>query len=77
VLESHALMVVVNLLGFPAAAVPVGTTEVDGTPPNGAPRGLPLGVQVITGRYREDLALDAAEVIEAQHGLDTPIDPVW
>ncbi len=72
VLESHALMVVVNLLGFPAAAVPVGTAEADG-----APNGLPLGVQVITGRYREDLALDAAEVIEAQHGLETPIDPVW
>jgi len=34
-------------------------------------------VQVIAGRYREDLALDAAEVIEAQHGLETPIDPVW
>jgi amidase len=77
VLESHALMVVVNLLGLPAAAVPVGTTDADGAPPNGAPRGLPLGVQVITGRYREDLALDAAEVIEAQHGLETPIDPVW
>ncbi len=43
----------------------------------GAPNGLPLGVQVIAGRYREGLALDAAEVIEAQHGLPTPIDPVW
>jgi amidase len=42
-----------------------------------APRGLPLGVQVIAGRYRENLALDAAEVIEARHGLMTPIDPVW
>jgi amidase len=72
VLASQALMVTVNLLGFPAAAVPVGTTPVDG-----APKGLPVGVQVIAGRYREDLALDAAEVIEAQHGLETPIDPVW
>jgi len=72
VLDSQALMVTVNLLGFPAAAVPIGTTQAEG-----APNGLPLGVQVIAGRYREDLALDAAEVIEAQHGLDTPIDPVW
>ena len=47
------------------------------TPADGAPKGLPVGVQVIAGRYREDLALDAAEVIEAQHGLETPIDPVW
>lgn len=72
VLKSQALMVTVNLLGFPAVAVPVGTTQVDG-----APKGLPLGVQVIAGRYHENLALDAAEVIEAQHGLTTPIDPTW
>ena len=72
VLKSQALMVTVNLLGFPAAAVPVGKVAAEG-----APNGLPLGVQVIAGRYREGLALDAAEVIEAQHGLPTPIDPVW
>ncbi len=72
VLSAQALMVTVNLLGLPSVAVPVGTTPADG-----APKGLPLGVQVIAGRYREGLALDAAEVIEAQHGLDTPIDPVW
>ena len=72
VLECQALMVTVNVLGFPAVAVPVGTAAVEG-----APKGLPVGVQVIAGRYREDLALDAAEVIEAQHGLATPIDPVW
>ena len=35
-----------------------------------------LGVQVIGSRYREDLCLDAAEVIEARHGLPTPIDPL-
>jgi amidase len=44
--------------------------------PTGVWGGLPLGVQVIGGRYREDLCLDAAEVIEAQRGLPTPIDPV-
>ncbi len=53
-----------NLLGLPATAVPVGRT---GT--------IPLGVQVIGSRYREDLTLDAAEVIEARHGLPTPIEP--
>jgi amidase len=72
VLQSQALMVTVNLLGFPAAAVPVGSVTAEG-----APNGLPLGVQVIAGRYRENLALDAAEIIEAQHGLRTPIDPTW
>ena len=64
VLRAQRLLVAVNLLGFPAVAVPCGLTD-----------GVPLGVQVIGGRYREDLCLDAAEVIEARHGLPTPIDP--
>jgi amidase len=64
VLRAQRLLVAVNLLGFPAVAVPCGLTD-----------GVPLGVQVIGGRYREDVCLDAAEVIEARHGLPTPIDP--
>jgi amidase len=44
--------------------------------PVGHAAGIPLGGQVIGSRYREDLCLDAAEVIEARHGLPTPIDPV-
>jgi len=71
-LERHAestraqrLLVAVNLLGFPAAAVPTGVAG-----------GLPMGVQVIGARYREDLCLDAAEVIEAQQPMRTPIDPI-
>ncbi|HKU94297.1 MAG TPA: amidase [Vineibacter sp.] len=72
VLDAQALMTVVNMLGLPSAAVPVGTTAVPD-----APRGLPLGVQIIAQRFREDLALDAAEIVEALHGVATPIDPVW
>ncbi|HEX3176549.1 MAG TPA: amidase [Methylomirabilota bacterium] len=64
VIRSQRLLVAVNLLGLPAASVPCGLLD-----------GVPLGVQVIGGRYREDLCLDAAEVIEARHGLPTPIDP--
>ncbi|HZT19392.1 MAG TPA: amidase [Dongiaceae bacterium] len=71
VMRSQALMVAVNLLGLPAVAVPTGMTAAAD-----APLGLPLGVQVIAGRFREDLALDAAEVVEARLGLATPIDPV-
>jgi amidase len=65
VLRAQRLLVSVNLLGLPAVSVPTGLWG-----------GLPLGVQVIGERYREDLCLDAAEVIEAQRGLSTPIDPV-
>ncbi len=64
VMRVQRLLVAVNLLGLPAASVPAGLWG-----------GLPLGVQVIGARYREDLCLDAAEVIEAQRGLSTPIDP--
>ncbi|MEE8508718.1 MAG: amidase family protein, partial [Myxococcota bacterium] len=60
-----ALVTTVNLLGLPAAAVPVGVVD-----------GLPQGVQIIGDRYREDLCLDAAEAIETRLGAVTPIDPV-
>jgi amidase len=53
-----------NLLGLPVACVPTGLAN-----------GLPLGVQIIGNRFREDLCLDAAEAIEARLGLITPIDP--
>ena len=62
--RAQRLLVTVNLLGLPAVAVPTGLTN-----------GLPLGVQVIATRYREDLCLNAAEIIEAQCGSLTPIDP--
>jgi len=56
--------VTVNLLGFPAAAVPVGVANC-----------LPQGIQVMSSMFREDLCLDAAEVIEEALGVLTPIDP--
>jgi amidase len=46
--------IAVNLLGLPSVLTPTG--EVDG---------LPSGVQVVAPRYREDVCLAAAEVIEA------------
>jgi amidase len=67
-LRAQRLLTAVNLLGLPSAAVPVGQLGDKA----GA---VPLGVQVIGSRYREDLCLDAAEAIEAQCGLPTPIDP--
>ncbi|RUW76595.1 amidase [Mesorhizobium sp. M2A.F.Ca.ET.067.02.1.1] len=56
----------VPTLGLPALSVPLGSQE-----------GLPLGVQIIAGQYREDLCLDAGEIIEAYEGLRSPIDPVF
>jgi amidase len=48
----------INVLGLPGAVVPVALHQ-----------GKPVGVQLITGRYREDLALDAAAAIEKRAGM--------
>ena len=48
----------INVLGLPAAVVPVSLHE-----------GKPIGVQLIAGRYREDLALDASLAIEKRAGV--------
>ena len=37
---------------------------------------IPVGVQVVSGRYREDLCLLAGEAIEAGGTPSTPVDPV-
>jgi amidase len=58
------MVVPVNLLGLPAAAVPTGVGE-----------GLPRVVQVIGPRFREDLCLRAAAAIEEACGILGPIDP--
>ena len=55
-----------NLLGLPSACVPAGRD---------ATTGLPVGVLLTGARFREDLCLDAAEIIEQQLGLATPIEP--
>jgi len=36
----------------------------------------PVGVQIVAGRYREDLCLRAGEAIEVQGTPPSPIDPV-
>ena len=64
ILFGMRLVTAVNLLGLPAAVVPVGIAG-----------GLPLAVQIIGARYREDLCLRAAEAIEDRLGVITPIDP--
>lgn len=48
----------INVLGVPSAVVPVSLHE-----------NRPIGVQLIAGRYREDLALDAAMAVEKRAGM--------
>ena len=54
-----------NLLGTPAAVVPAGMAD-----------GLPVGVQVMGGKYTELRCMAVAEAIEQRLGQLTPIDPI-
>lgn len=66
ILESLRVSLIAPLLGLAGLAVPVGS--------HGR---LRTGVQIVPGRFREDLALDAGEVIEAAEGVVEAADPAW
>ena len=63
-LTSHHPMLAISMLGLPGLAVPTGHID-----------GVPVGIQLVAGRFREDICLAAAEVIEARYPPPTPIDP--
>jgi amidase len=54
-----------NVLGIPSVALPMGVAD-----------GLPTGVQIYADRWREDLCLEVAELLESKVGRIAPIDPV-
>ena len=60
-LDEQSMLYSVNVLGFPAAAVPTGLAD-----------GVPIGVQIIGQRFREDRCLDAAQAIETMAGILAP-----
>jgi amidase len=64
VLRAQEAQFAVPVLGLPAVSVPTGLAGR-----------LPMGVQLIGRRFREDLVLDAAEVIESRCPPMTPADP--
>ena len=57
-LDEQSMLYAVNLLGLPSAAVPTGLHD-----------GVPIGVQIVGPRFREDLCLDAAQAIENAVGV--------
>lgn len=63
--RSHVWLFATAFLGLPSVSVPTGVVD-----------GIPMGVQIIGRRFREDMVLDAAEVLERAGGLRLPIDPV-
>ena len=64
VMHSNPQQIAIPLLGLPSLQIPVGHAG-----------NLRLGVQLVAARFREDLVLDAGEVIEAAEGPIAPIDP--
>jgi amidase len=61
--HSLAPSIAVNLLGLPSALAPTGLDD----------EGMPSGVQLVGSRYREDVCLDAAQMVENAVG---PLAPV-
>jgi amidase len=64
VINAQWPMMSLAALGFPALSVPVAN-----------PDGLPISVQVIGRKFREDTLFDAGEIIEAHSGVITPVEP--
>jgi amidase len=65
VLEQIRPVLPANLLGLPAAIVPVGMAD-----------GTPVGAQLTGRRFADLTCLNAAEVLEQAFGIITPIDPI-
>lgn len=59
-------MMSLALLGFPGLSVPVTN--------NG---GLPIGVQLVGQKFREDVLLEVGSVIEARNDVMTPVTPAF
>jgi amidase len=64
VLAAQSPLMAISVLGLPGLAVP--------TPPQ---NGIPAGVQIVAGRFREDLCFRVGAIIEAHLGRATPRDP--
>jgi amidase len=63
--RAQLAQIAIPLLGLPALTVSTGLVGR-----------VPVGVQVVSGRYREDLCLLAGEAIEAGGTPSAPVDPV-
>ncbi len=63
-LDAQHPLLAVSTLGLPSVAAPTGLAE-----------GVPMGVQLVAGRFEEERCLAAAEVVEARSPLKTPIEP--
>ena len=61
-IAAHEPMLAVSMLGFPSLAIPTGKVG-----------SLPIGVQVVSGRFKEELCLRVGGMIESFAPPMTPI----
>jgi amidase len=61
-ISAQAPLLATAMLGLPGLSVPTGLIE-----------GVPMGVQLVATKFREDLCLRAGEMIEEAFGSLTPI----
>jgi len=64
VMATNPQQIAIPLLGLPSLQIPVGQAGR-----------LRPGIQLVAARFREDLVLEAGEVIEAAEGPYGPVDP--
>jgi amidase len=64
ILQAQSALLSVAVLGLPGLSMPMGIRQ-----------GRPTGVQLVADRFREGLCLAAAEVIEADVGAVSVVDP--
>ncbi|MEM7056997.1 MAG: amidase family protein [Pseudomonadota bacterium] len=62
--EAQLLQIGIPFMGLPGLTVATGLAGK-----------APVGVQVISGRYREDVMIEAGRIIEAAGDIPSPIDP--
>jgi amidase len=65
-LQALKYQLAIPVLGLPSLAVPMGTHEK-----------LPIGIQIVSRKFREDLCIAAGELIEAREPPVCPIDVKW
>ncbi len=63
--EAQMTQIAIPLIGVPALAVSTGMVGA-----------VPVGVQLVAGRFREDLCLSAGEALEADGVPAAPVDPM-
>ncbi|MFD1559587.1 amidase family protein [Paraburkholderia silviterrae] len=64
ILDAQSPLLATAILGLPGLSVPTGLVD-----------GVPMGVQLVAGRFQESLCLAAGEAIEARAGVAVPVNP--